>query len=108
MHYTWDQVVAWLGLVIPFVVLAWSAAQHVSNERRKQEYDQFQKFRSLTERLGDPNKYGFETGAIIYELRKFSEKKEYIRRMFNHFPVTGPDEAFLKAEIEDTLRHLER
>lgn len=108
MIYTWDQVIAWLGLVLPLTAIAWSATQHVRNERRKQAHEQFEKFRALTIRLGEPNKYGFETGAIINELRKFPERRDYIKRMFQHFPVSGPDANFLAAEIHDTLRHLER
>jgi hypothetical protein len=108
MTYTWDQIIAWLGLVLPLTALSWSAVQHVKNERRKQAHEQFEKFRILTARLGDPNKYGFEAGAIIYELREFPERRDYIERMFRHFSVSGPDTTFLRQEINETLRHLER
>jgi len=99
--------IAWAGLALPLAALAWSALQYVSGRKREREHETFLRFFALVKRLGDHEKYGFETGAILFELRNFNSQRDYVIRMLRHFPITGPDTAFLTKEVEQTLKFLE-
>jgi hypothetical protein len=108
VSYSWDQVIAWLGIVVPLFALAYAAVQHVSNERVQRQYRQFQKFHELMKELGSPNSTLLGNVAIAYELRKFPEYREIITRCLPDVPVGGSGAEMLKNEFRLTISHLEK
>ncbi|RIV83237.1 hypothetical protein D2V17_13660 [Aurantiacibacter xanthus] len=107
MSYTWDQVIAWLGLVIPLMALAWSAVQHVKNQRREQEFREFEKFHALMGTLGTAGESVLGNMAVSYELRKFPEYSDLIIRALSDIDVKGSRADMLKAEFQKTIEFLE-
>ena len=107
MNYTWDQVIAWLGLVIPFCALAFSAVAYVLNQRREQRFREFQKFHGLMKELGTPGTTVLGNMAVSYELRKFPQYKELINRALSEIDVKGSRADMLKNEFALTIEFLE-
>jgi hypothetical protein len=100
--------IAWAGLMLPLAVLAWSAVQFVNARKYERKHENYLKYFAIVKRLGEREKHGFETGAMLFELKNFEDQAEYTDRMLKHFRVEGPDEAFLSNEIRLTLEYLEK
>lgn len=106
VNYTWDQVIAWLGLVVPFCALAWAAVQHVRNEKREQEHLEYKKFFEIMRELGSKDSTVPGNMAAVYELRRFPKYKEVIIRLCNDAPLEGSAVKLLAAEMELTAEYL--
>ncbi len=107
VSYTWDQVVAWLGLVVPLAALAWAAIQHVQNQKREQEFLEFEKFHTLMRTLGTTGESALGNMAVSYELRKFPQYSDLIIRALSNIDVKGSRADLLKSEFQKTIQHLE-
>lgn len=105
MNYTWDQVVAWIGVVAPMFALAWSSVVYVRNQRREQRFREFHKFHELMKELGSPGTTVLGNVAVAYELRKFPQYKEVIVRALEDIEVKGGRADMLKREFELTIEH---
>jgi hypothetical protein len=106
MSYTWDQVVAWLGLVIPLAALAWAAILHVRTERREQQYREYQKFFEIMRELGSKESTVPGNMAAVFELRKFPEYKDVIVRLCEDAPLEGTATKLLAREMSMTAEYL--
>ncbi|MDF0540912.1 hypothetical protein PX699_01045 [Sphingobium sp. H39-3-25] len=107
MSYSWDQIIAWLGLVIPFFALAYSAVIYSLNQRREQQFREFQKFHDLMKELGIAGTTILGNAAIAYELRKFPQYRELIIRALTEIEVRGTRADMLKREFGLTVEFLE-
>lgn len=105
--YGWDQVIAWLGIVIPLGALAYSASVYVSNQRREQKFREFQKFHDLMKELGTAGTTVLGNVAVAYELRKFPQYREVIVRALTDIEVRGTRADILKREFALTIDFLE-
>lgn len=108
MSYSWDQVIAWLGLVIPFAALAYSAMSYVTNQRREQRFREFHKFHDLMKELGTAGTAALGNAAVAYELRKFPQYREVIIRALSDIEVRGSRADILEREFALTIEYLER
>ena len=100
--------ITWAGLALPLAVVAWSAVRFVNVRKHERKHENYLKYFAIVKRLGEREKHGFETGAMLFELRHFEDQAEYTDRMLRNFPVEGPDKAFLSNEIRLTLGYLEK
>jgi len=107
MTYHWDQVIAWLGVVVPFCAIGWSAAVYVLNQRREQRFREFHKFHDLMRELGTAGTGVLGNVAVAYELRKFPQYKEVIVRALTEIEVRGARADLLKQEFALTIEFLE-
>ena len=106
ISYSWDQVVAWLGVVIPFVALAWAAISHVNTQRREQEFREYEKFFIIMKELGSKDSTVPGNLAAVYELRKFPEYKDVIIRLCEDAPLQGTEAKLLAREMLMTSEFL--
>jgi hypothetical protein len=106
MNYTWDQVIAWFGVVAPLCALAWSSVLYVLTQRREQQFREFNKFHDLMKELGSPATSALGNLAVAYELRKFPQYREVIVRALTDIDVRGSRADLLKREFELTIQHL--
>jgi sulfur carrier protein ThiS len=107
MNYHWDQVIAWLGVVVPFGAIAWSAVAYVLNQRREQRFREFQKFHDLMRELGTTGTTVLANVAVAFELRKFPQYKDVIVRALTEIEVRGARADLLKQEFALTIEYLE-
>ena len=108
MNYGWDQVIAWLGVVIPLGALAYSAIVYVFNQRREQQFREFHKFHDLMKELGSAGTTVLGNVAVAYELRKFPQYREVIIRALTAIDVKGTRADMLKSEFALTIEFLEK
>jgi hypothetical protein len=108
VSYTWDQVIAWLGVVVPLFALAYSAIVYVGNQRREQEYREFHKFHDLMKDLGTAGTTILGNVAVAFELRKFPQYRELIVRALSDVEVKGSRADILRSEFALTIEHLEK
>jgi len=106
VSYTWDQVVAWLGLVVPLVALAWAALQHVYNQKRDQSFREYERFFKVMKELGSKDSTTPGNMAAVYELRKFPQYQEVIVRLCDDAKLTGGAADLLYREMKLTADHL--
>jgi hypothetical protein len=101
---------AWGGLVLPLVVLAWSALQFVwvrTEEARQKKFDNF--FITL-ERVHNASGSMIAQKGAIFELRNYPKYKEVILRICDDAPTlfgTNPDQRIIN-EFANTAAFLRR
>ena len=107
VSYSWDQVVAWLGVVVPLFALAWSAYQWVGLQREQQRQKRFERFFQTIMRVHNAERALVSQMAAVFELRNYPEYRELVVRICERssefFPVQP--EA-LRAEFEENLKAL--
>lgn len=108
MSYTWDQVIAWLGIVVPLAALAYSAISFVRNQRREQDYREFHKLHDLVKELGTAGTTILGNVAVAYELRKFPQYRELLVRTLSDIDIRGSRADMLRRECALTIEHLEK
>jgi hypothetical protein len=105
--YSWDQLVAWLGIVIPLFGLSWAAIQHVATEERDQKFKEYQKFFEIMKDFGSKDSTVPGNMAAVFELRKFPQYKDVIIRLCEDSPFEGNPAKLLAREMAltaDALR----
>ena len=78
MIYSWEQVIAWLGVVILLNTLVYSAYVYVGNQRNEQRFREFHKFHGLMKELGTSGTTVLGNMAVSFELRKFPQYKDLL------------------------------
>jgi hypothetical protein len=106
---TWQDWVAWAGVVIPLASLAWAAVMHVrlgQRQARSQEFDQLFKVMEL---IGSHSGNQPSQMAAIFELRNYPNYKNLILRMCDTLPISGSASAVaaIKNELESTAKFLQ-
>ncbi|MBJ7377779.1 hypothetical protein [Sphingobium sp.] len=101
--------IAWAGVVLPLLVLAWSAWQYVALQRREEARQRFDKFFRVMEKIGEQQGSIAAKIAAVYELRKYPEYKELIIRLCNDAAprVVGDNAIMLRREFELTSQFFE-
>ena len=98
--------IAWAGIVVPLLAMAWAAVQYVATQRREQKYREFEKLHRLMCELGTSGKSVLGNVAVCYELRKFPDYSEVIIRALRDIDVRGARADLLQNEIEETILFL--
>ncbi|PKP66049.1 MAG: hypothetical protein CVT85_03415 [Alphaproteobacteria bacterium HGW-Alphaproteobacteria-7] len=109
LTYSWDQVVAWLGLVVPLFALAWSAYQWVGIQREQQREKHFERFFETILRVHNSDKSLISQKAAVFELRNYPGYRALVARICESPEVYFPNmpEA-LKIEFQETLKAINR
>jgi hypothetical protein len=105
--YSWDQLVAWLGVVVPLFGISWAAIQHVRTEKRDQKFQEYRKFFEIMINFGFKDSTVPGNMAAVFELRKFSQYKEVIIRLCENSLFEGNPTQLLAREMAltaDALR----
>jgi len=95
--------IAWGGIVLPLMALAWAAVVHARTRKREVTHQERQRLFALAEHPG--KKVGSIASRVIaaYEPRKFPQYANAIARICD-MPVDGDSEAarLLKKTMEET------
>jgi len=102
---SWQDWIAWAGIVLPLTAFAWAAIYFVITWRGEIKHKRYEKFFSLMDRVGE--KGGSIAGkmAAIYEMRKYPEYKDVIIRLCQDAELDGSAKHLLEREFELTARH---
>ncbi|MBL4759216.1 MAG: hypothetical protein JKY32_16810 [Rhizobiales bacterium] len=91
--------IAWSGIVLPLMVLSWSAYRYVSDRRREIQHQEYERFYELMDTLAQANNSISGKMAALYELRKFPQYQPVIIRLIDDVPVKGDASGLLKKEM---------
>jgi hypothetical protein len=104
----WQDWVAWAGVVLPLMTIAWSAWSYSQTRKRETQHREYERFFEVMDHLGQQGGSIASKMAAAYELRKYPEYKEVIIRMCETVQTSGHDSSakMLKSELEATAKHL--
>jgi hypothetical protein len=102
---SWQEWVAWAGVVLPLMTLAGSAVGYIFLAQQKNAEEKFNRFFDLMEKIGAQDYSIAAKMAAISELRKFPEHKEVVIRLCQDAQVGGPQAFLLEREFDLTARH---
>lgn len=102
---TWQDWVAWAGLVLPLSALAWAAIYFVLTWREELKHKRYQKFFELMERVGTQNSSIAGKMAVVFEMRKYRDYKDVIVRLCQDVKIEGQARELLEREFDLTARH---
>jgi hypothetical protein len=103
---TWQDWVAWAGIVIPLASLAWAAGFYVLTRRREVHFQEFERLFKVMDHLGQQGGSIASKMAAVYELRKYPEYKDVIIRMCEQTETVGSAGKMLKDEMLMTAEFL--
>jgi hypothetical protein len=99
---TWQDWIAWAGIVIPLTSLAWAAGFYVITRRREVQHQEFERVFRVMDHLGQQGGSIASKMAAAYELRKYPEYSEVIIRLCEQAEVTGSASEMLQNELRLT------
>jgi len=105
---TWQEWVAWAGIVIPLLGMGWAAIFYVVTRRREVHFQEFERVFKVMDHLGQSGGSIASKMAAAYELRKYPEYKDVIIRMCEQAEAQGPAAKMLKAEMLLTAEFLRK
>ena len=97
---------AWAGVVIPLLTLAWAAIVYVRGEQRKIRSQEFEQLFKVMDLIGSDRGNQPSQMAAIFELRNYPNYKDVIVRMCQNISVSGKSAETIKRELELTSRFL--
>ncbi|MEH6756698.1 MAG: hypothetical protein V7676_04215 [Parasphingorhabdus sp.] len=103
----WQEWIAWAGLVIPLIGMAWAAIFYTLTKRREVHFQEFQRLFEIMDHLGRSGGSIASKMAAAYELRKYPQYKDVIIRMCRQTETVGPSGKMLKDEMLLTADFLE-
>ena len=106
----WQGWLAWAGIVLPLIVIAWTAWRFTDQRREEQKHRRFEHFFSVTDKIGQEGGSILSKVAAIHELRRFPEYSEVIIRMTEEPDIrgSGRPRAILEQEFELTHEVMKR
>jgi hypothetical protein len=81
--------IAWAGIVLPLCVLAWTAWRFTADRKHELRHKRFERFFSVTDKIGQEGGSILSKVAALYELRRFPEYSEVIIRMTENPDIRG-------------------
>lgn len=105
--WTWEEWLAWAGVVVPLAGLAWAAIFYTLARRREIHFQEFERLFKVMDHLGHTDGSIASKMAAAFELRKYPEYRDVIIRMCREGEVTGPSGKMLKDEMLLTASFLE-
>ncbi|MEM9494778.1 MAG: hypothetical protein AAGA09_02150 [Pseudomonadota bacterium] len=105
MFASWQEWIAWAGLVLPLATLAWAALFFVITWRGELRHKRYEKFFALMDRVGDSNSSILGKMAAVYEMREYDEYKEVIVRLCQNVEIKGDAKHLLDRELDLTAQH---
>ena len=98
--------IAWAGVVIPLMALAWSAVFYTLARRREVQHQEYQRFFQITDHLGQSGGSVASKMAAAFELRKYPEYTDVIVNICQKTRIDGPAAEMLKQELIATAEFL--
>lgn len=103
---SWQDWIAWAGLVLPLSALSWAAVFFVKTWRGEIMHKRYQKFFSLMDIIGGPEDVSIVGKmAAIYELKRYPEYREVILRLCRDLTIVGSGKDILERELDLTAKH---
>ena len=102
----WQEWIAWAGIFVPLVGLAWAAIFYTISHRRAVQQQEFERFFKVMDHLGQSGGSIASKMAAAYELRKYPQYSDVIIRMCEQTEVSGPSGKMLKDELLLTARQM--
>ena len=102
---SWQDWIAWAGIVLPLTALAWAAVFFVFTWREENKHKRYEKFFSLMDRVGEQDSSIAGKMAAVYELRKYPEYKDVIVRLCQDGQIAGSGKGMLEREFDLTAKH---
>lgn len=97
--------IAWAGIVLPLMSLAWAACFYVLTRRREVQHQEFERVFQVMDHLGSEGSIASKMAAT-YELRKYPEYGEVIIRLCEQAQIEGPAAQMLRDEMRLTAEHM--
>ncbi len=104
---TWQDWIAWAGIVLPLISLSWAACFYVLTRRREVHHQEYERFFSVMDHLGQGGGSIASKVAAAYELRKYPKYRDVIIRVCEVAKVEGPAAEMLRDELRLTAQHME-
>ena len=101
-----EEWIAWGGIVVPLMALAYSAVTYSLAKRQEVHHQQYQRFFQIMDHLGQQGGSIASKMAAAYELRKYPEYTDVIINICEKTEVAGPAAAMLKQELVATADYL--
>jgi hypothetical protein len=105
---TWQDWVAWAGIVIPLASLAWAAIFYTLARRREVQHQEFERFFRVMDQLGQEGGSIASKMASAYELRKYPQYRDVIIRLCEKVEIRGDSAQMLKDELILTADKMRR
>lgn len=102
---TWQDWIAWAGLVLPLATLAWAALYFVLTWRNEIKHKRYEKFFELMNLVGARDASIAGKMAAVYEMQKYPEYREVIIRLCRDAKIDGEAKELLEREFDLTARH---
>ena len=106
---SWQDWIAWAGVVLPLATLAWSAWQYVAIQKRNEKQRKFDNLFRLMDKIGESGGSIAAKAAAVYELRNYPEYGDVISRFCReaiHY-VSGDSAQILITEFTLTAEYFE-
>lgn len=100
--------IAWGGVVVPLIALAWSAVTYSLAKRHEIQHQQYQRFFQIMDHLGQSGGSVASKMAAAFELRKYPEYAEVIINICEKAKIEGPASEMLKDELAATAAYIRR
>lgn len=105
---TWQDWIAWAGIVLPLAALAWAAILYVLTRRRETQHQEFERFFKVMDHLGQSSGSIASKMAAAYELRKYPEYRDVIIRLCEQAEFEGVAAQMLQNEMLLTAEEMRR
>jgi len=99
-------MIAWGLLVLPLIVLAWSALWFAGIQAERNRYERYKRFHAIMEQLARSDGATAAKMAAAYELRNYREYKDIIAKIFVDGRVRADSGEALEKQLRDTLDHI--
>ncbi|WP_397604850.1 hypothetical protein [Sphingorhabdus sp.] len=101
-----EEWIAWGGIVVPLMALAYSAVTYSLAKRQEVHHQQYQRFFQIMDHLGQQGGSIASKMAAAYELRKYPEYSEVIINICEKADIRGAASDMLREEMLATAEHL--
>lgn len=98
--------IAWAGVVIPLMALAWSAVFYTLARQREVQHQEYQRFFQIMDHLGQSGGSIASKMAAAYELRKYPEYTDVIVNICEKARIDGAAAEMQKEEMLATAEYL--
>lgn len=98
--------IAWAGVVVPLLALAWSAVFYTLARHREVRHQEYQRFFQIMDHLGQDGGSIASKMAAVYELRKYPQYAEVIINICEKAEITGEAADMLRDEMRATAEFM--
>ena len=100
--------IAWAGVVVPLIALAWSAVTYSIAKRHEVKHQEYQRFFQIMDHLGHQDSSIASKMAAAFELRKYPQYAEVVVNICEKAEIEGTASEMLKDEMRATAEFMRR